>query len=457
MKILICGAGQVGYGIAEQLSAQKNDITVIDSSSDLIENVNKSLDVRTIQGNGSYPHVLDAAGASEADIIIAVTQADEVNMVICQVAHTLFSIPTKIARIRSNYFLNTEYDNLFTRDNIPIDVIISPEKEVGDSILKNLTLPGAFEIIELADKRISLLGVNIEDNCSVVDISLSELTNTYPDINCTVVGINRNNEIIIPHHDDKLNHGDKIYLVCDSEHVEQVLSILGHTESEAHNIIIAGAGNVGSYLSNLLESKPNINIKLIELNKEIAEKAATTLSKTIVLNGNILDKNILEQAGVGRADAYVALTNNENINLISSVIAKEMGAKQTLSLLMDNNYNDLQSRLGIDTFVNPRDDTISSILRYLRKGRIRDAHSLYNGLVEVVEAEVIDASPLIGKYLKEAEIPDGLRIGAILRAGEVVRPDGNTKIELNDRVVIFSLTETIHAIEQLFRASHDYY
>jgi len=458
VKILICGAGQVGYGIAEQLSIQKNDVTVIDNSTDLINNINKSLDVRTIKGNGSYPEVLDEAGAGDADVIIAVTQFDEVNMVICHIAHILFNIPTKIARIRSNNFLNPEYENLFTTDNIPIDVLISPEREIGESILKNLALPGAFEILEFADKKISLLGVSIGESFGLVDQSLGSLTKQFPDVICTVVGINRDDEIIVPTQKDVLRLNDKIYLICDSEHVKKVLTILGHRETEAHNIIIAGAGNVGSYLAKSLESNnSNINIKLIELNKEIAQRAATELGKSIVLNGNVLDKNLLDQAGISRSDAFVALTNNDNVNLISSVIAKEMGSKQTLTLLTDSNYNDLQSKLEIDTFINPRATTISSILRYLRRGRIRDAHSLYNGEIEVLEAEVVDASPLIGKTIKEADIPDGLRFGAILRKETVIRPDGNTRIELQDRIVLFSLSESIHAVEHLFRTSQDYY
>lgn len=458
MKILICGAGQVGYGIAEQLSEQKNDVTVIDNAQELIENINNSLDVRTINGSGSFPDVLDNAGAKDADVIIAVTQADEVNMIICHMAQILFDIPTKIARIRSSNFLNPLYENIFTRENIPIDVIISPEREIAESILKNLTLPGAFEILEFGDKKITLLGVDIEDNCKVVDTKLGNLTKQYPDLICTVVGINRGNNIIVPTQKDVLKVGDEIYIVCESGQVNKVLSILGHTESEAHNIIIAGSGNVGLFLAKSLESsKSNINVKLIELKKEVAERAAATLSKSIVLNGNILDKNLLDEAGIDKADAFVALTNNDNINFISSVIAKEMGAKQTLSLLVDNSYNDLQDRLGIDTLINPRATTISSILRYLRKGRIRDAHSLYNGEVEVVEAEVVEASPLIGKQLKEADIPDGLRFGAILRNEQVFRPDGETRIELHDRIVILCLTESIHDVEHFFRTSQDYY
>ena len=458
MKILICGAGQVGYGIAEQLSIQKNDVTVIDNSNALIDNINKSLDVRTIKGNGSYPEVLDEAGAGDADVIIAVTQFDEVNMVICHIAHILFEIPTKIARIRSNNFLNPEYENLFTTDNIPIDVLISPEREIGESVLKNLALPGAFEILEFADNKISLLGVSIEESFTLVNQSLGSLTKQFPDVICTVVGINRDDEIIVPTQKDILRLDDKIYLICDSEHVKKVLTILGHRETEAHNIIIAGAGNVGSYLAKSLESNnSNINIKIIELSKEVAQKAATELGKSIVLNGNVLDKNLLDQAGISRSDAFVALTNNDNVNLISSVIAKEMGSKQTLTLLTDSNYNDLQSKLEIDTFINPRATTISSILRYLRRGRIRDAHSLYNGEIEVLEAEVVDASPLIGKTIREADIPDGLRFGAILRKETVIRPDGNTRIELHDRIVLFSLSESIHAVEHLFRTSQDYY
>lgn len=458
MKVIICGAGQVGFGIAERLSAQKHDVTVIDNSNELIANISNNLDVRGIVGNGSFPDVLSQGGASEADIILAVTQADEVNMIICQIAHTIFNIPTKIARIRSSSYLNPEYNSIFSSDNIPIDVIISPEIEIGESILRNLMLPGAFEIIQFGDKLISLLGVVLNNDCPVVDTPLSQLSSLFPNLNAVVVGIYRDCKIIVPHSDEQLSYGDQIYLVCETAHVERTLSLLGHKEMSARNLVIAGAGNIGRYVAKHLEmNDSNANIKLIESNKEHAEKAAKELDTSLVIHGDVLDRNIMIEAGVENCDTFIALTNEENINLLSSVLAKELGSKQTLSLLMDKNYTNLQNKLEIDTFINPRETTISSILRYLRKGRIRDAHSLCGGDAEIIEAEVLETSPLLGKYIKDSELPNDVRIGAILRDGLVIKPNGNTKIELHDRVIIFCLSNTIHEVEQLFRVSLEYF
>ncbi|MFQ3361279.1 MAG: Trk system potassium transporter TrkA [Alphaproteobacteria bacterium] len=458
MKVIICGAGQVGFGIAERLSAQKHDVTVIDSSSDLIANISNNLDVRGIVGSGSFPDVLMQGGASEADIILAVTQADEVNMIICQVAHTLFNIPTKIARIRSSNYLQAEYSEIFSTDNIPIDVIISPEIEIGESILRNLMLPGAFEIIQFGEKLISFIGVILNNDCPVVDTPLSQLSTLFPNLNAVVVAIHRNNKIIVPHKDEQMSYGDQIYLTCETAHVERTLALLGHTELSGINLVIAGAGNIGKYVAKNLElNNKNINIKLIESNKDRAEKAAKELTSTLVINGDVLDRNIMIEAGVDNADTFIALTNEENINLLSSVMAKELGSKQTLSLLIDKNYINLQSKLEIDKFINPRETTISSILRYLRKGRIRDAHSLCGGDAEIIEAEVLETSPLLGKFIKDSELPNNVRIGAILRGGIVIKPNGSTKIELHDRVVIFCLSDVIHEVEQLFRVSLEYF
>ena len=458
MKVVICGAGQVGFGIAERLSAQKHDVTVIDSSNDLIANISNNLDVRGIVGNGSFPDVLMQGGAEEADIILAVTQADEVNMVICQIAHTLFNVPTKIARIRSSSYLNLEYNSIFSSDNIPIDVIISPEIEIGESILRNLMLPGAFEIIQFGDKLISLIGVTLNNDCPVVDTPLSQLSSLFPNLNAVVVAIHRNGKIIVPHNDEQMSYGDQIYLVCETAHVERTLSLLGHTELSAHNLVIAGAGNIGKYVAkNLKLNDKNANIKLIESNKEKAEMAAKELKNSLVIHGDVLDRGIMIEAGVDQADTFIALTNEENINLLSSVMAKELGSKQTLSLLIDKNYIDLQSKLEIDKFINPRETTISSILRYLRKGRIRDAHSLCDGDAEIIEAEVLESSPLLGKFIKDCELPNDVRIGSILRGGCVIKPNGDIRIELHDRVVIFCLSNVIHDVEQLFRVSLEYF
>ncbi|WP_417683810.1 Trk system potassium transporter TrkA [Roseibium sp.] len=458
MKVVICGAGQVGYGIAERLAAEQNDVSVIDSSPKLINAIGDQLDVRGFVGHGAHPDVLAQAGAEEADMIIAVTLYDEVNMVACQVAHSLFNVPTKVARIRAQSYLQPHWQSLFSRENMPIDVIISPEIEVGEMVLRRLALPGAVETVRFADDEIVTVGIVCEEDCPVVDTPLRQLTELFPDLGAVVVGVFRNNKLFVPKSSDSLLVGDLAYVVARRDQVRRTLSIFGHEEPEASRVVIAGGGNIGLYVARALEKRQsNTRIKLIEASRDRAVSIADELKRCVILHGSALDQHILDEADVGTADTMVALTNDDEVNILSSVMAKKLGCRRNLSLLNNPSYPAFAHALGIDAFINPRAVTISKILQHVRRGRIRGVHSLQNGAAEVVEAEALETSPLVGRPLRDIDLPSGIRIGAVFRDGKVITPNGGLQIEAQDRIVIFAVADRVRQVEQMFRVSLDFF
>ncbi|MDD7908719.1 MULTISPECIES: Trk system potassium transporter TrkA [Pseudovibrio] len=458
MKVVICGAGQVGYGIAEKLASEQNDVSVIDTSPQLVNVIRDTLDVRGFVGHGAHPDVLAQAGAADADMIIAVTLYDEVNMVACQVAHSLFNVPTKVSRVRAQSYLESRYSDLFSRENMPIDVIISPEIEVGEMVLRRLSLPGAMETVRFADDRVVVVGIDCQADCPVVDTPLRQLTDLFPDLKSTVVGIFRDGQIFVPHSSDMMREGDLVYVCCEREQVRRTLGIFGHEEPEASRVIIAGGGNIGSYVARRLESRQvRTKVKIIEQSRERAMSIADELRRTVVLHGSALDQVLLQEADVEDADMMVALTNEDEVNILSCVMAKKLGCERNLTLLNNSSYPAFAHALGIDTFVNPRQVTISKILQHVRRGRIRSVHSLQNGVAEVIEAEALETSPLVGQPLREVELSEGIRIGAIYRNGEVLPPSGEDKVRANDRVVIFALAERVRQVEQMFRVSLEFF
>jgi trk system potassium uptake protein len=458
MRIIICGAGRVGFGIAERLAQEDNDVSVIDTSASLIHAIRDTLDVRGYVGHGAHPEVLAQAGAEEADMIIAVTLFDEVNMVACQVAHSLFNVPTKIARIRAQNYLASHYSDLFSREHMPIDVIISPEVEVGKMVLRRIALPGATDAVRFANDAITMVAIECQEDCPVVNTPLEQLSELFPDLSATVVGIVRNEELFVPRSSDQLNTGDLAYVICDREHVRRTLGLFGHEEPEAVRIVIAGGGNVGYFVANAIEERqPNIKIKIIEHDRERAVGVADALHRAVVLNGSALDQQIQTEADVHEADLMVALTNDDQVNILASVMAKRLGCKANLVLINNPSYQEFTKSMGIDAHIDPRAVTISRILQHVRRGRIRAVYSVQKGAAEVIEAEAMDTSPLVGKPLRDLHLPEGVRIGAIYRAGKVVQPDGDTKIKSKDRVVIFARTEAVRHVEQMFRVSLEFF
>lgn len=458
MKVIVLGAGQVGFHIARHLAHQQNDVTVIDRSPRLIRKMTESLDVSGFSGHASNPDLLERANAADADMIIAVTASDEVNMVACQVAHSLFQVPTKVARIRNQAYLKGAWADLFSHDNMPIDVIISPELEVARSIYRRLEVPGAFEVIPLAGGKIRVLGIRLEEDCPVVDTPLRQLTELFPDMAVTVQAIIRGGNMFVPSGDDPMEVGDAVYVATDSRHLDRVLSVFGHEEQEARRIVIIGGGNVGFFLAGLLEkSKSAQNVKIIEKDQERAEHLAEGLDRTVIIQGDALETDILKEANTRKAETLVAVSNDDEVNILTSLLAKSLGALRVITLVNKPIFTPLLESLGIDVHVDPREITVSTILQQIRRGRIRSVHSIHNGEAEILEAEVPEASPLAGQSLRDADLPDHVMIGAIVRGEDVIAPRGDTVFEVGDRVVVLALESAVPAVEKMFAVRLDYF
>jgi len=458
MKVIVCGAGQVGHNIARYLAQEDNDVYVVDSSPELTRKIRDSLDVKAITGFASVPSVLEQAGAADADMLIAVTQADEVNMVACQVAHSLFDVTTKIARIRQQGYLDQRWANLYTREHMPIDVIISPEREVARAISRRLEVPGAFDMISLVDDQVKLTGIRCGDNCPLINTPLRQLTQLFPDLKVVIIGIIREDEAIVPTADDELLPGDEVYVVVDAQHVERTLAAFGHEEREARRIVIIGGGNIGLFLAQQIEQEqPSVNVKVVETNKSRAEVVARNLSHSVVLQGDILDPEIMEEANVSSSEAVIAVTNDDEINILSSLLAKRRGSRRAITLVNNNTYPPLTASLGIDVVVSPQNITVSTILQHVRRGRIHSVHTLREDFGELIEAEAMETSSLVGQPLKEAELPEGVIVGAVVRDGEVITPTGSTVVQTNDRVVIFAVNEAVKQVEKMFSVRLEFF
>ena len=455
MNIIICGAGRVGFTIAKLLSDQNHSITVIDQSREDIQKINDILDVKAIVGKATYPSVLEKANASEADMIIAVTRNDEINMLICQIAYSIFNVQKKIARIRSQDYLNPKFSKVYNKENLPIDVIISPEIEIAKSIQRKLEAPGALDNVPFAKNKIRLLEILVNDNCPLIDIKLKDLTTKFPKLEANILGVIRNDNFIILKKNDVMKKNDKAYVIINSSQMQLTLSAFGHNEKIANKILIIGGGNIGFNLAkNIEESFESARIKIIEKNKERAEFIAGELNNSIIINGNGLDEDILEEANLDEVETVLALTNDDEDNLMVSVLVEKFSKdKRTMALINKPNYSLLQSSLKIDDLIDPRMNTVSSILKHVHKGTIETAYSILNGEYEVIEADIIETSELINKELKNSNLPQEIRIGAILRAENIIIPRSNFIFQKDDVVVFLAKRDQLPAVERIFRIS----
>ena len=455
MNIIICGAGRVGFTIAKLLTEQNHSITVIDQSSEDIKKINDSLDVKAIVGKATFPSVLENANTKEADMIIAVTRNDEINMMICQIAYSIFKVPKKIARIRSQDYLNPKFSKLYNKENLPIDVIISPELEIAKSIQRKLESPGALDNVPFAENKIRLLEIFIEENCPIVNIKLNELTKKFPKLNANILGVVRDEKFIFLKKNDLMKVNDKAYVTINSIQMKETLNAFGHDEKISNNILIIGGGNVGFNLAkNIEESFEDARLKIIEKDKERAEFIANELSNTIVINGNGLDEDILAEVNLDDVETVLALTNDDEDNLMVSVLVEKFSKnKITMALINKPNYALLQSSLKIDYLIDPRMTTVSSILKHVHKGSIETAYTILNGEYEVIEAEIIETSELINKELKNSNLPDEIRIGAVLRKDEIIIPRSNFVFKNEDIVVFLAKRDQLSIVENMFRLS----
>ena len=363
MNIIICGAGRVGFTIAKLLTEQNHSVTIIDQSSDDIQKINDSLDVKAIVGKATSPMILENANSKDADMIIAVTRNDEINMMTCQIAHSLFKIPKKIARIRAQDYLNPKFSKLYNKENLPIDVIISPELEIAKSIQRKLEAPGALDNVPFAENKIKLLEIFIEESCPIADIKLNELTQKFPKLNANILGVIRDEKFIFLKKNDVMKNNDKAYVIINSSQMKETLAAFGHNEKISNKILIIGGGNVGFNLAKNIENTfEDARLKIIEKDKKRAEFIANELNNTIVINGNGLDEDILEEVNLEDVETVIALTNDDEENLMASVLVEKFSKeKRTMALINKPNYSLLQSSLKIDDLIDPRMTTVSSI------------------------------------------------------------------------------------------------
>ncbi len=455
MNIIICGAGRVGFTIAKQLTEQNHSITIIDQSSEDIQKINDSLDVKAIVGKATMPSVLEKAHNDETDMIIAVTKNDETNMLICQIAYSLFKIPKKIARIRTQDYLNPRFEKIYNKENLPIDVIISPELEIAKSIQRKLEAPGALDNVPFADNKIRLLEILIDEKCPIVNIKLNELTKKFPKLNANILGVVRNEKFIFLKKNDVMKKEDKVYVTINSSQMKETLSAFGHNEKISNKILIIGGGNIGFNLAkNIEQSFDEARIKIIEKDKSRAEFIANELNNTLVINGNGLDEDILTEVNLEEVETVIALTNDDEDNLMVSVLVEKFSKdKRTMALINKPNYSLLQTSLKIDDMIDPRMTTVSSILKHVHKGTIETAYTILNGEYEVIEAEIIETSELINKELKNSDLPDEIRIGAVLRKDEIIIPRSSFVFQKEDTVVLLAKRDQLPVVENLFRIS----
>jgi trk system potassium uptake protein len=461
MNIIICGAGRVGFTIAKILSEQGHSITIIDQSSEDIQKIDETLDVKSIVGKATYPSILEKANASDADMIIAVTRNDEINMLICQIAFSIFNVQKKIARIRSQDYLNPKFTKVYNKENLPIDVIISPELEIAKSLQRKLEAPGALDNVLFVNDKIRLLEIFINDKCPIKDIKLNELTKKFPKLDANIMGVVREDKLILLKKTDIMIENDKAFVIIKSSQMNATLAAFGHNEKISNKILIIGGGNIGFNLAkNLEESFDSARVKIIEKNKDRAELIASELNNTIVINGNALDEEVLMEANLDEVQTVLALTNDDEDNLMVSVLVEkfakdntDLSDKRTMALTNKPNYSLLQSSLKIDDFIDPRMNTVSSILKHIHKGSIENAHSILNGEYEIIEAEIIETSELINKELKNSNLPDEIRIGAILRDDDVIIPRSSFIFKKEDIVVLLAKKDFLHIVENMFRIS----
>ncbi|MFZ5750453.1 MAG: Trk system potassium transporter TrkA [Pseudomonadota bacterium] len=458
MKVLICGAGQVGWQIARHLAGERNNVTVVDMNADLVRRATEALDVQGVAGFAAYPDVLERAGARDADMIIAATHSDEVNMVVCQVAQSVFGITRKIARIRAQTYLDPAYSDLFSSDHLPIDVIISPEREVAEAALQRLAAPSTFDAESFMGGKVQLLGVALDEECPVLKTPLRQLSDLFSTLRAIVVGVRRDGRLFAPDPDDQLFAGDQIYVLSHVEDMNRTLEIFGKATRKQERVVIVGAGNVGLAVAQALERRTDrVRAKVIERDRARAEAAADSLERTIVLNGDGIDMDILAEANIERADALLALTDDDKTNILVAVRAKQAGCRMAVALINDPTLVPLMGALDIDAYINPRATTVSSILRHIRHGRVREIYSIGDAEAEVIEAQVLSTSPIADRPIRDIEFPEGVLVGMVMKGDRILKPTGDLRVQEGDTVILFSLAGDVPEVERLLQVSIDYF
>jgi trk system potassium uptake protein TrkA len=457
MKIIILGAGQVGLSMAEILSRENNDVTLVDIDPDRLEGLQDHLDLRVIEGSASHPDVLEKAGGHDADLVLAVTNQDEVNMAACQIAYSLFRTPTKIARIRSTSYLS--HPEIFCDKAIPIDVLISPEEIITQQILRLIEYPGALQVVDFAEGRIQLIGLRAYFGGPLVGHQLGELRNHLPTAKTRVAAIYRQNQAIIPHGDTVIEPDDEVFFVAAHDDIREVMSELRLVEKPGNRIMLAGAGNIGLRLAQALEQK-HYQVKLIESSRRRARQVAELLDETTVLHGNAADEELMTQENIENAEAFCSITNEDEANILSAMLAKRLGARRTMALVNRSAYVDLVETRMLDIAISPKIATVGILLAHIRRADTVAVHSLRRGAAEVIEIIAHgepSSSRVVGQRIDQIQFPPGTTISAILRNEEVITARKNTVIEPEDHVIVFVIDKQhIPAVEKLFQVSVTY-
>lgn len=451
MKIIILGAGQVGSSLAENLTTEANDITLVDHNPDLLRALQDHLDIRTVQGEASYPEVLRRAGADDADMIIAVTDSDETNMIACQVAYTIFHTPTKIARVRAIEYLN--HPQLFAQEALPIDVLISPEQLITDNIRRLIETPGALQVLDFADGQVQLVGVKAYYGGPLVGNELRRLREHMPNIDTRVAAIYRRNRAILPEGTTVIEADDEVFFIAAKKDIRAVMGELRRLDNPYKRIIVAGGGNIGRRVAKTLER--NYQVKLIDHNAARTQVLSSELESTIVLYGDAADQDLLLEENIENTDVYCALTNDDEANILSSMLAKRLGARKVMTLINRAAYVDLVQSGDIDIAISPQQVTIGSLLTHVRRGDVVRVHSLRRGAAEAIEAVAhgdANSSKVVGRRIEQLTLPPGTTIGAVVRGDKVIIAHHDTVIESEDHVILFVVDKKyIVDVEKLFQ------
>lgn len=457
MKILILGAGQVGASVAATLAREDDDITLVDTDANSLHKLQDHYDIRTIQGLASHPDVLARAGAADADLVLAVTNSDETNMVACQICHTLYNTPTKIARIRAQEYLKKP--ELFNNDAIAIDVLISPEQLVTEYIERLISHPNALQVLDFADGLVQLVAVRAFHGGPLVGNPLRDLRKHIPKTETRVAAIFRNGKAILPEAETVIEADDEVFFIAASKDIRSVMAELRRLEKPYKRIMLAGGGNIGIRLARALEN--DYQIKIIESNSARADYLSEELSKSIVLLGDVANEELLLEEEIDNVDMFCALTNDDEANILSAMLAKRLGARKVLSLINRAAYVDLVESGTIDIALSPQQATIGSLLAHIRRGDIVAVHSLRRGAAEALEAIAHGdkgSSMVVGRRIDEIDLPPGTSIGAIVRGDEVIIAHGNTMVEAEDHVILFLTNKRyIKEVERLFQVGFTFF
>jgi trk system potassium uptake protein TrkA len=442
--VIIVGAGEVGFQLARFLSSENIDVVVVDKSKEKLKEISDELDVALVEGEGGSPTVLKDAGADEADILLAVTDLDETNMVACLVAKVMFQIPRNVARIRNHEYFSNE----ILLKSLGINPAISPELEVAKAVIRLIEVPFAADVEDYEDGKAKVIGFRIPSDSKLIGKAFKNLNITEPKI--LIGAINRSNKVIIPSGNDILKKNDIIYLPVKRENIDQVCSTVGGVAMPVNRIMMIGGGRIGFYVAKTMEER-GLSVKIIEKDLERCKFLLKSLKKSIILHGDGADQKLLEEENISDTDVFAAISNNEELNVMASLLAKSLGVKKVITIVNRTDYLPLANNLGIDSVLSPRRVTAGTILKYVRRGNIVSLTTIAEGKAEIMEAEAREGSILIGKTLREVELPKKTLVGGIIRGNSIIIPSGDDKIELGDRLIIFTLHESIKQVEKLLQ------